>query len=186
MDENLLIEVMITMGQQQTALEPTGKTIPVLTERDENIFDQIKETAQKVAHRAFELFEKRGREFGSDLEDWLRAESELVRRVPIEVKETDDKLEIRAEIPGFKPEELKIFIEPERLTINGETEQSAEEKKVDTLYSEWHSRKVFRAFDLPRKVKTDGAEATLKDGILSLTLPKAEKVEPQKITVKTD
>ncbi len=174
------------MVQQQTALETTGKTIPVLTDKDENVFEQIKETAQMVAHRAFELFEKRGREFGNDLEDWLRAESELVRRVPIEVKETDKNLEIRAEIPGFKAEELKIFVEPERLTINGETEQASEEKLEDTLYSEWHSRKVFRAFDLPREVKTDNAQATLKDGILSLTLPKAEKAEPQEITVKTD
>lgn len=174
------------MVQQQTALEPTGKTVPVSTEKDENIFEQIKETAQTVAHRAFELFEKRGREFGNDLEDWLRAESELVRRVPIEVKETDKNLEIRAEIPGFKAEELKIFVEPKQLTISGETEQPSEEKKEDTLYSEWHSRKVFRAFDLPREVKTEDAHATLKDGILSLTLPKAEKIEPQEIPVKTD
>lgn len=174
------------MAKQQTALEITRKTVPVSTVRDENIFEQIKETAQTIAHRAFELFEKRGREFGNDLEDWLRAESELVRRVPIEVRETDDTLEIRAEIPGFKPEELKIFVEPKQLTISGETEQSSEEKNDDTLYSEWRSQKVFRAFDLPREVKTDDAQATLKDGILSLTLPKAEKVEPQEITVKTD
>jgi HSP20 family protein len=92
-------------------------------------------------------------------------------------------LEIRAEIPGFKAEELKVFVEPNRLTISGETEKSSEEKTDNTLYSEWRSQKAFRTLDLPREVKTDDAKATLKDGILSLTLAKAEETEPQKVEI---
>lgn len=172
-------------AKQQTALEPAAKAVPVSPAMSENIFDQIRETANSIAHRAFELFEKRGREFGNDLEDWLKAESELIRRVPVEIKETDDNLEIRAEIPGFKPEELNVFVEPKRLTISGEAEKSKEEKNDNTLYSEWRSQKVFRAFDLPREVKTDGVKATLKDGILSLTLAKAEEIKPQEVKIKT-
>lgn len=173
------------MATQQAAMEPAAKSVPVSTAPSENIFEQIRETANSIAHRAFELFEKRGREFGNDFEDWLKAESEIVRRVPVEVKESDKNLEIRAEIPGFKPEELKIFVEPKRLTISGEAEKSTEEKTDNTLYSEWRSQKVFRAFDLPREVKTDDAKATLKDGILSLTLAKAEETKPQEVKVET-
>jgi HSP20 family protein len=169
--------------QQQTALEPAAQTVPVSPATSETIFEQIRETANSVARRAFELFEKRGREFGKDLEDWLKAESELLRRVPVEVKETDDQLEIRAEVPGFKADELKVFVEPNRLTISGEAEQSSEEKSGNTLYTEWRSQKVFRALDLPRQVKTEGAKATLKDGILNLMLAKAAPAEGQEVEV---
>lgn len=170
------------MTQQQTALEPKEKT-PVVSTETESLFEKFKETTQAIAQRAFDIFEKRGRQFGHEVEDWLRAESEVIRRIPMEVKEVGNNLEIRAEVPGFKSEELKIYVEPRRLTISGETEQSSEEEKENTLYSEWHSRKVFRAFDLPREVKTTGAQATLKDGVLKLTLAKAEEAPPSEVTI---
>lgn len=174
------------MAQQKRALETIEKTVPVETGESENIFEQIAETAQRIGQRAFELFEKRGRAFGNDLEDWLRAESELIRRVPVEIKEAGEKLEIRAEVPGFNPEDLKIFVEPNRLTINGETENKTEETGENTLYSEWRSQKIFRSLDLPREVRTNDVSAKLKDGVLFLTLPKAEKKEPLKVEVKSE
>ncbi|MCY7376691.1 MAG: DUF2934 domain-containing protein, partial [Pyrinomonadaceae bacterium] len=127
------------MTQPQMTLEAKEKSPVVLTE-SESFFDDFKKTTQSIAHRAFEIFEKRGREFGHEIEDWLHAESELVRRVPIEVKEADGKLEVRAEVPGFKLEELKVFVEPRRLTISGSAEQSSENKDENTLYSERRSR----------------------------------------------
>lgn len=172
------------MTQQQTALEPKEKT-PAVSTDTASFFEQFKETTQAIGKRAFELFEKRGREFGHEVEDWLRAESELVRRVPVEVKEANGNLIVRAEVPGFKPEELKVFVEPRRITISGETQQSSDRKDENTLYSEWRSQKVFRAFELPREVKTTGATATLKDGVLSLALPKAEVVKPSEVAIKT-
>jgi HSP20 family protein len=173
------------MVQAKTALEPKEQTVPVSTEIEESIFEQFKDTVQSIGKRAFELFEKRGRQFGNDFEDWLRAESELVRRVPVEVKDADGNLDIRAEVPGFKPAELKVYVEPRRLTISGETEQKTEESDENTLYTEWRSQKIFRAFDLPLEVKANDAKATLKNGILTLTVPKAEVVEPRKIEIET-
>jgi HSP20 family protein len=179
------------MAQQQKALAPTPakpeKNPPVITDNAtiESIFEQFKETAQMIGKRAFELFDKRGRQFGYDLEDWLRAESELVRRVPLEITETEKNLEIRAEVPGFKAEELKVLVEPKRLTISGETENKVEKTEKNTLYSEWRAEKIFRAFDLPLEVKAADAIAKLNDGVLNLTLPKAEIIEPTEVEVKT-
>jgi HSP20 family molecular chaperone IbpA len=175
------------MAQQQKALEPKEKTTPIITDTEtiESIFEQFKDTAQAIGKRAFEFFDKRGQQFGYALEDWLRAESELIRRVPLEVKEMDGNLSVRAEVPGFKPEELKVLVEANRLTISGETEQKTEKKDDNTLYSEWRTQKVFRAFDLPFPVKPAEVTAKLNDGVLSLTMPKAETMKPTEIEVKT-
>jgi hypothetical protein len=70
------------------------------------------EFSQSVARRAYEYFEARGREFGHDLEDWFRAESELMRRVPVELKEANGRITVRAEVPGFAANEVKISVEP--------------------------------------------------------------------------
>ena len=172
------------MAQQKTALEPKKTTAPIITD-DESLFEQFKETAQAIGKRAFELFESRGRQFGNSFEDWLRAESELIRRVPIEIKEINNNLEVRAEVPGFKSEELKVLVEPRRITISGETEQKTERTDENTLYSEWRTQKISRSFDLPREVKTKEVVAKLHDGILSLTMPKAETAEPLEVEVKT-
>lgn len=172
------------MAQTKPALEPKEQTIQVSTEIEESFFEQFKETVQSIAHRAFDLFEQRGRKFGYEVEDWLRAESEFFKRVPIEVKDADGNLDIRAEVPGFKPEELKVYLEPNRLTIIGETEQKTEKKDENTLYSEWNTQKLFRAFDLPLEVKPNAAKATLTNGILMLTVPKAEAAEPLKLEIK--
>ena len=173
------------MAQPKTALEPKEQTVFVSTEIEDNIFEQFKDTLQSIGKRAFELFEKRGRQFGYEVEDWLHAEAEFVRRMPLEVREMEGALEIRAEVPGIKPEELKVFIEPCRLTISGETEQRTEKKDANILYSEWRSQKIFRAFDLPAEVKPAAAKAVLKDGILMLTMPKAEMREPLELEIKT-
>lgn len=173
------------MAKQQVALEPKEKA-PFISTDGESFFELFKNTTEAIGQRAFELFEKRGRQFGYAIEDWLRAESELVRRVPVAIKEVNGNLEIRAEVPGFKAEEIKVCVEPRRLTISGEMQESTEKGDEKTLYSEWRSQKMFRAFDLPLKVKTTDTKAMLKDGVLSLTLPKAEVLPPQEIPVKTE
>ena len=171
------------MAQQKTALEPTKTTAPIITD-DESLFEQFKETAQTIGKRAFELFESRGRQFGNSFEDWLRAENELIRRVPIEIKEVNGSLDVRAEVPGFKPEELKVLVEPRRITISGETEQKTEKTDANTLYSEWRTQKISRSFDLPREVKPKEVVAKLNDGVLTLTMPKVEMAEPLEVEVK--
>src|SRR5262245_51316865 len=91
-----------TMKPQQ-AIQPANQetpSSPIFVEA-EKLFEQMKEFSQSVARRAYGYFEARGREFGHDLEDWFRAESELMRRVPIEIGEINGRITVRAEVPGF-------------------------------------------------------------------------------------
>src|SRR5262249_19916182 len=77
-----------TMKPQQ-GIQPTKQQAPAspIFVEAEKLFEQMKEFSQSVERRAYEYFEARGREFGHDLEDLVRAESGLMRRVPLEVKE---------------------------------------------------------------------------------------------------
>ena len=158
---------------------------PVFVEA-EKLFEQMREFSQSVARRAYEYFEARGREFGHDIEDWVRAESELMRRVPVEVKETDGRITVRAEVPGFADDEIKISVEPQRLFISGKSEKTAEEKKEHTLLSEFRSNQFCRELRLPAEVEPDKTTAALKDGVLELAFAKAPESKPVAVEVKPE
>jgi HSP20 family protein len=173
--------------QTQTALEPKRQTTsnsPFIVEA-EKLLDRMRELSQNVAHRAYDFFEARGGEIGHALEDWFRAESELLRTVPLEISETDKQLTVRAEVPGFKAEEIKISVEPKQLIISGESESKAEEKTEQTVYNERRSRCFCRTIELPAEVDPQRATATLTDGVLELTLNKTERATAANVEVKT-
>jgi HSP20 family protein len=171
--------------KSQQGVQPTKQRTPaspVFVEA-EKLFAQMKEFSQSVARRAYEYFEARGREFGHDLEDWFRAESELMRRVPVEVKEADGQITLRAEVPGFADDEIKISVEPRRLVISGKSEKTTDKKKEQTLFSEFRSNRFCRELRLPAEVEPDKTTATLKDGVLELVFAKAAESKPVAVEV---
>jgi HSP20 family protein len=169
----------IQTTKQQT---PAG---PIFVEA-EKLFEQMKEFSQSVARRAYEYFEARGGEFGHELEDWFRAESELMRRVPIEVKEADGQITVRAEVPGFAADEIKVSVEPQRLVISGKSEKTTEEKKEQTLISEFRSNQFCRELRLPAEVEPDKTTAAFKDGVLELAFAKADGNKAVAVEVKPE
>ena len=84
------------------------------------------------------------------------------------------ELSVRAEVPGFAANELNISVEGTQLTISGKRETKKERKEKKTVYEEHCSDQLLRVVTLPATVEAAKAEATLKDGVLELKLPKAE------------
>lgn len=171
-------------AQTATAMQPAKTSIPVKQTETENVLDRIQETYNAIARKAFEIFDSNGRWFGHDLENWFRAESELLHPVHLEITETDDNLAVRAEVPGFSTKELTINVEPRRLTISGKHEAEEESKKGKTIYSERCAKEILRVVDLPAEVDSSKVSAILKDGVLNLEMPKAAhartvRVEPK-------
>ncbi len=144
----------------------------------------VKEFYDAIARRAFELFERRGYMHGHDFEDWLRAESELFQGIPVEIAEEDDKLIVRAEVPGFKAEELDIRVEPSRLLIRGNSEQATQQKTANTIYSESRSNEIFRLVDLPVQINPEKVTTALQQGILHLNLPKVATSKTTRVEVR--
>lgn len=162
----------------------TPENKPLFVEA-EQLFEQMKELTQNIAKRAYDFFEARGREFGRELDDWFRAESEVLRRVPVEIKEEGDKLIVRAEVPGFKAEDIKVSVEPQRVVISGKTEAKEEKQEAQTVYSEWRANQFCRALTLPHEIDPATAVATIKEGVLELALTKTETQAPVEVAVKT-
>lgn len=150
----------------------------------DSLFDRMKGLYDKVAKRAYELFDKRGREFGKDFDDWFHAEFEILRPLPIELKETKDMLMINAEVPGFTADELEVSIDPKRIMITGKTEHTNKRKEATTVFTELRSNEIFRICDLPVAVDPEKVKATLKNGLLELTLPKTRETKSVTVDVK--
>ncbi len=102
----------------------------------------------------------------------------------IDMYQTDNEVVVKASIPGIKAEEVQINISGEVLSLKGEVKH--EEERQDKA---WHIREQrFGSFErsvaLPTAVKTDKAEAVFENGILTVTLPKADEVKPRTINIK--
>ncbi len=154
---------------------------PVRPIQNISLIDQNEDTFNALARRAYDIFEHNGRAFGHDLENWLRAERELLHAVSINVIESDESLEVRAEVPGFNEKEIEVAVEPKRLTITGKHETKKEEKKGRTLYAESCADQILRMVELPAEIDTAKVKANLKHGVLTLTLPKAAKTQALRI-----
>jgi len=103
---------------------------------------------------------------------------------PIDVYQTEKEMVIKASLPGVKPEEVDISITDNILTIKGETKAEEKIERKNYLYQEHQYGTFCRSVALPKGLKTNKAEANFEDGILTLTIPKAEEIKPKQIKVK--
>ncbi|GAB3428312.1 Hsp20/alpha crystallin family protein [Massilia solisilvae] len=103
----------------------------------------------------------------------------------INVRENDKGYDIEAEMPGVKKEDIKVSIEHDRVTIEGECRTANEQREGENVvYSERSARKFLRSFMLPTEVDDATAQARLEDGILHLTLPKKQGAEARRLTIQ--
>ena len=135
-------------------------------------FELAQEMNERIACRARELFEARGAIHGHDREDWLQAESEFLRNVPVDVLETETELTIRADIPGFNEKNLEVRVTPRSVCILGEREEAAEQKDGNLIYSERRASQIFRVVSLSSDIDPEKVNASLADGVLEVKLMK--------------
>ena len=101
-----------------------------------------------------------------------------------DISETEKEYVISGEIPGIEPNDLEVTLNDGILTVKGEKKQESEEKEENYHRVERHYGSFQRSFRLPENIKRDDLDASYKDGILKLTLPKSEQSEVKKIEVK--
>ena len=106
----------------------------------------------------------------------------------VDVKETPEGYEFTAALPGWKSDDIDVTIEKNVLTLKGDLKQDSGEKTEQPSNAKWHSREIrrtsfVRSFTLPAEVQSDKADAQFENGVLTLTLPKAEVVKPKQIKI---
>ncbi len=104
-------------------------------------------------------------------------------RLPLDVYATPEEIVIIASLPGLTPDEVDITIDGDALTIRGELRSPLE--NVEYLFQERADGAFSRTLTLNVPVQADKAEAIFENGVLTLTLPKAEETKPKVIKVKT-
>ena len=123
--------------------------------------------------------------FGSLLEgSFLPAYGEKFWHPVIDIHQSDKDVIVMVELPGISVKECNLSIEENRLTISGERKTKEEFKESNVWYSERIYGSFHRIIDLPVGVITDKAEAKYENGILSVTMPKSEKVRGKKIKIE--
>jgi len=125
---------------------------------------------------AFGSWPSQSADFGTVTSTWIPA---------TDVFEDHDAVRIVAEVPGVNPQDVKLSIENNVLTIRGEKKQVAEEKNEELHRYERSYGAFERAFVLPNTVDPEKIEAKVDAGVLTVILPKSERARPREIPVKT-
>jgi len=128
--------------------------------------------------RLFQRFES---DWSGDTETHGQATLETPQ---LHVRDSGEELQVVAEVPGFSAEDLHVSFEQSSLVIRGERRDDAPEG-YSLHRKERGTLRFARAFTLPARVEADKIEASLRDGILELKLPKAPEERPRTISVKT-
>ena len=102
----------------------------------------------------------------------------------IDVVRREDAIVLRADIPGIKPDDVKITVEDNLLTVSGEHEESSTEEEGDYVRRERHLGSFSRTMSLPRGIKADDIAATTEDGVLEVTIPLPEDEKKQPVEIK--
>lgn len=116
-------------------------------------------------------------------DDWMQ---EYEGQLAIDAYQNDDSVVLKAPIAGVKPEELEISITEDAVTIKGERKEEKALTRDNYFCQECYWGSFSRMFSLPIAVDSEKAKASLKNGILTIVIPKLEKSKKKIIKVKTE
>ncbi len=102
----------------------------------------------------------------------------------VDVIDEDDALRVVAELPGLSPEDFRVEAEGRRVHLSGERKSHHQERRRDHTYTECNYGSFSRVIPLPCEVLPDKAEASYRDGLLQLRLPKTETAKARRVRVK--
>jgi len=178
--DSIVQQAHITASSSHPTLVPT----PALKDSSEFLLNFAAEIKDVIARRAYGLFEARGFAHGHDHEDWLRAESETLLDVQVEITEGESELIVRANVPGFGENDLKVEVAPRCLCILGKHEEASEETAETGVASRWNCKRIFRLLDLSSEIDPAAVKTTVQDGLLEITLRKAGAREKEREIAK--
>ena len=128
---------------------------------------------EEIRRRAYYIFLQKGCQKGHELEDWVRAEQELLCFPPSELAETKDEIRIKLAVPGFDPYTLAVEVLPASITIEGRAEKMEVPNNELIHFSEFGVKRLLRRFDLPACIDPDETTATVDNGMLEIVSKKA-------------
>ncbi len=108
------------------------------------------------------------------------------REIPLDMYQTEDQIVTRAILPDIKPENVEISISGNVLTIKAEIKEDTQAKDRNYIYREHRVGKFSRSVEFPVPVQEDKADAVFENGVLTLTVPRAEHAKPRQIKIRVE
>jgi len=136
----------------------------------------IKDKSTKAEKERLEKTEEKG--------DWLAEEEE--GQLAVDMFQTANEIIIQAVVAGVKQDEIDVSITQDMVTIQGKRQRQRETSGDDYYYQELYWGGFSRSVLLPQEVDSDASEATLKNGLLTIKMPKIDKNRIQKLRVKNE
>jgi len=147
-----------------------------LTAVPQRILEQMRDIAESIRRRAFRLFQSRNGGSGSDVDDWLQAEREVVWSPPAELIDEEKEFKARVALPGFDAKEIHVSAMPDAVVVQADSTHTHEGTNGNVRFCEFSGKQLYRRLDLPGPVDVDKVSASLDKGILEVIMPKlAEK-----------
>jgi HSP20 family protein len=136
------------------------------------IFRELQKVLDETQRRAFSLFQERGATPGADLDDWLRAEREIVWSPQAELVESDKEVRIQIAAPGLEPGQIHVTALPETIIVKGDATHQHKRGDGSVQFCEFSEKSLFRRFELDNRIDVERVTATLDNGILRIVAPK--------------
>lgn len=169
-------KTIVTGGKkkERKRVKKEGQRTPKIVEGKKKEFRKIKVEGESIAPRIItgekEIAEKK----------WFESEGQLT----VDVYQTEEEVVIQSAIAGIQPEDLAISIENDMVIIRGNREKPFEKEKRNYFYQECYWGPFSREIILPEEVDSSKAKAGMKQGVLTIRIPKIEREKKKKIIVK--
>jgi HSP20 family molecular chaperone IbpA len=122
---------------------------------------------------------------GRESSEAQRGDPETVLRPPVDIYEDADGITLVADMPGVNKERLNLQVDNDSLIVEGEARIEMPEG-MEAVYADVRSTRYRRSFALSSELETDAIDASLKDGVLRMRIPKRAEVRPRKIEVRAE
>ena len=139
-----------------------------------SILEDLTRLHEDISRRAYELFCSPDGLIGSPLNDWFRAERELVWSPAIELRQEGGQFDLTVAVAGADPKNLDVRVTPEDILITATGEHQHEAKDGTLHVCEFAAGRLFRSIHLPERVDPNTAKAEYRNGMLHLTAAIAE------------
>ena len=167
-------------SKKGTSKKKSSKKEPIIEEEKPK---KIKSMKKNISEKKEKKVSFQRKSENNEKEDWL---DESEGQLTIDVYQTPNEIVIKSTIAGVKPEDIDISMTNDMITIKGNRKKDDEAKEEDYYYQECYWGPFSRSVILPVDVEVDSAEAGMKNGILTIRLPKIEKVKTKKISIKAE
>ncbi len=140
-------------------------------------FREMERMRRKIDNLWDSLLESSGEGLREGMSEWVPS---------IDLSETKDNIVVQAEVPGMDPKEIDISLSQDILTIRGEKKQGKEEKDENYHFVERSYGAFTRSLRLPRGVQSEKVNASYKNGVLKITIPKTEEAKKKQVKIKVE